>query len=145
MEAETYSDERVADAIGERFVPLKQLLGVHKEPSRRYRPFWTPTLLFLDPDGRVLSRWPGLIPPEELLAQLDLGQALVGLRRGRFDESLELLERAYTDWPDTVAAPDALYWAGNVRYVRQGDQAALDRDRAELARRYPESPAARKV
>ncbi|NIP80403.1 MAG: thioredoxin family protein, partial [Gemmatimonadetes bacterium] len=66
-------------------MPLKQLLGVDREASRRYRPFWTPTLFFLDPDGRVLSRWPGLIPPAELLPQLDLGEALVGLRRGRFE------------------------------------------------------------
>lgn len=139
------SDERVATAIAERFVPLKQLLGKHREASRRYRPFWTPTLLFLDPDGRVLSRWPGLIPPDELLPQLDLGEALVGLRRGRFKEAVALLEHAVDTWPDSVAAPEALYWAGNIRYVMEGDQAALDRARAELAERYPGSPASKRV
>ena len=139
------SDERVAAAIAERFVPLKQLLGVHREASRRYRPFWTPTLLFLDPDGRVLNRWPGLIPPDELLAQLDLGEALVGLRRGRFKEAVALLDRAVEAWPDSVAAPEALFWAGNVRYVMDGDQGALDASRARLVEKYPDSPAARRV
>lgn len=139
------SHERVARAIRERFVPVKQLLGSDRESTRRYRPFWTPTLLFLDPDGRVLSRWPGLIPPEELLAQLDLGEALVGLRRGRFEEALALLNRAVTDWPESVAAPEALYWAGNVRYVMDGDRGALDRDRERLLKRYPGSAAAKRV
>ena len=121
---------------------VKQLLGEDRVASRRYRPFWTPTLFFLDPDGRVLWRWPGLIPADELLPQMDLGEALVGLRRGRFRESLSLLERAVEEWPRSVAAPEALYWAGNVRYVMDGDRAALDRSRAALAERYPGTPAA---
>ena len=139
------SDERVAAAVRARFIPLKQLLGVHREASRRYRPFWTPTLLWLDPDGRVLLRWPGLLPADELLAHMDLGEALVGLRRGRFPESLDRLERCVADWPETAAAPEALYWAGNVRYVMEGDREALDEARERLLERYPESPAARRV
>lgn len=132
-------------AVNTRFVPLKQLLGVHREASRRYRPFWTPTLLWLDPDGRVLNRWPGLIAAEELLAQLDLGQALVALRRGRFTEAVELLEQCVDAWPETAAAPESLYWAGNVRYVMDGDRASLDRARQRLAERYPGSPAAKRT
>ncbi len=139
------ADGRVATAIEERFVPVKQLLGRDREASRRYRPFWTPTLLFLDPNGRVLSRWPGLIPPDELLAQLDLGEALVGLRRGRFEEAIELLERAVERYPDSAAAPEALYWAGNVRYVKDGDRAALDAARSRLVEGYPGSAAAKRV
>lgn len=131
--------------MAERFVPLKQLLGADRDASRRYRPFWTPTLLFLDPDGRVLSRWPGLIPPDELLGQLDLGEALVGMRRGRFREALALLDRAVASHPDSAAAPEALYWAGNLRYVKDGDQAALDEARKRLVERYPGSPAARRT
>ena len=135
----------MAAAIRERFVPLKQLLGVHHEAPRRYRPVWTPSLLWLDPDGRVLLRWPGMIPPDELLAQLDLGEALGGLRRCRYREALARLESCVEHWPDSAAAPEALYWAGNVRYVRDGDREALDAARARLAERYPGSPAALRV
>jgi TolA-binding protein len=93
----------------------------------------------------VLSRWPGLIDPDELLPQLDLGEALVGLRRGRFKEAIALLERAATEWPSSVAAPEALYWIGNVRYVMDGDRDALDAARERLVERYPGSAAARRV
>ena len=139
------SDRRVASAIRDRFVPLKQLLGADREAARRYRPFWTPTVYFLDPDGHALVQWPGLIPADEMLALLDYGEAQVGIRRGRFRPSLELLERVPEHWPDSVLAPEALYWAGNLRYVMDGDREALDARRAVLVERYPDSVAARRV
>lgn len=133
------------EAVEERVVALKQLLGVDRETSRRYRPFWTPTLYFLDPDGNALVTWPGTIPADEMLALLDYGTAQVSMRRGRFDEAVALLEGVVEAWPESAFAPEALYWAGNVRYVRDADRAALDRKRVALAERYPESPAARRI
>lgn len=140
-----FSDDRVRDAVATRFVPLKQLLGVDRDASRRYRPFWTPTLYFLDPDGHALVQWPGMIPADDMLALLDYGQAQVGIRRGRFGPSLELLDRIPVRWPDSPIAPEALYWAANLRYVMDSDRDALDAARAELVERYPDSPAARRV
>ena len=135
----------MADAIAERFVALKQLLGEDREASRRYRPFWTPTLYFLDPDGHALVTWPGLINADDMLALLDYGEAQVGIRRGRFRPSLERLERIPEAWPDSPIAPEALWWAGSLRYVMDGDREALEDRRAELVERYPESAAARRV
>ena len=140
-----FSDVRVAAAIADRFVALKQLLGPDREASRRYRPFWTPTLYFLDPDGHALVTWPGLIGAENMLALLDYGQAQVGIRRGRFKPSLEALEGIPEAWPDSPIAPEALWWAGNLRYVMDNDRDALDARRAELVERYPESAAALRV
>ena len=140
-----FSHERVEDAVTRRFVPLKQLLGPDREASRRYRPFWTPTLYFLDPDGHALVTWPGLISADDMLALLDYGEAQVGMRRGRFGPALELLDGIPERWPDSPIAPEALWWGGNLRYVMDGDQDALDRHRAELVERYPDSPAARRV
>lgn len=133
------------EALAERVVALKQRLGEDRETSRRYRPFWTPTLYFLDPDGNALVTWPGLIPPEEMLALIEYGAAQVSMRRGRFDEAVRLLEGVAEAWPESAFAPEALYWAGNVRYVKDGDRSSLDRSREALAARYPESPAARRI
>ncbi|MGK7311926.1 MAG: hypothetical protein ACN0LA_06760 [Candidatus Longimicrobiales bacterium M2_2A_002] len=137
-----FSDGRVADAVGERFVALKQLLGADRDASRRYRPFWTPTLYFLDPDGHALVTWPGVIPADDMLALLDYGEAQVGIRRGRFRPSLELLEGVPEAWPSSPIAPEAMWWAGNLRYVMDGDRAALDASRRRLVERYPGSAAA---
>ncbi|MFO7893464.1 MAG: hypothetical protein R6U63_07020 [Longimicrobiales bacterium] len=140
-----FSDDRVVEAVRDRFVALKQFLGEDRETSRRYRPFWTPTLYFLDPDGHALVTWPGLINADDMLALLDFGAAQVGMRRGRFKPALELLEGVAEDWPDSPLAPEALWWAGNLRYVMEGGRSALDELRAELMERYPESAAARRV
>ena len=140
-----FADDRVAVAVAARFVGLKQLLGKDREASRRYRPFWTPTLYFLDPDGHALVTWPGVIGPDDMLALLDYGEAQVGIRRGRFKPSLELLDRVPEEWPDSPVAPEALWWAGNLRYVMDGDRESLEARRAELLRRYPDSAAARRV
>lgn len=145
LDAEVFSDGAVVRSLEERFVAVKQLLGRDHGSSRRYRPFWTPTLFFLDPDGHDLVRWPGLIPVDDMLALLDYGQAHVGIRRGRFKPSLALLERIPEQWPTSVVAPEAVYWAGNLRYVMDGDREALDERRAELVQRYPGSQAARRV
>lgn len=140
-----FSDDRVVEAVRDRFVALKQLLGEDREASRRYRPFWTPTLYFLDPDGHGLVTWPGLVNADDMLALLDFGAAQVGMRRGRFKPALELLERIPEEWPDSPLAPEALWWAGNLRYVMEGGRSALDERRAELVERYPDSAAARRV
>lgn len=145
LDADVFSDLRVATATSDRFVALKQLLGVDREAGRRYRPFWTPTLYFLDPDGHALTTWPGPISPDDMLALLDFGEAQVGIRRGRFSPSLELLERIPELWPDSPLAPEAIWWAAGVRYVMDGDRATLDSRRAGLSERYPGSPAARRI
>lgn len=135
----------MAQALTERFIAVKIYLGQDREASRRYRPFWTPTLFFLDPEGHALLDWPGFIPEGAFLHLLDLGQALVGLRRGRFGETLALLEGIVRDHPDSVFAPEALWWLGAVRQVVEGDAEALSRTREQIAAAYPGSAAALRV
>ena len=121
------------------------MLGHDREPTRRYRPFWTPTFYFLDPEGHSHLDWPGMIPTEALLPFLDLGEALVGLRRGRFKEAVALLEGVVENHPDSVFAPEALWWLGVVLHVTAGDGSALARTREMIRERYPDSAAALRV
>lgn len=135
----------MAEALASRFVGVKLLLGEDREATRRYRPFWTPTLFFLDPNGHPLLDWPGFIPARAFLPFLDLGEGLVGLRRGRFPEALELLQRVSDRYPDSVFAPESLWWLGAAQQVVNGDVAGLERTRREILERYPTSPAALRV
>ena len=86
-----------------------------------------------------------MIPAPALLPFLDLGEALVGLRRGRFDEALTLLEGVAARYPDSVFAPEALWWLGAVQQVAKGDGEALARTRQMILERYPASAAALRV
>ncbi len=139
------SHEGTISRVSDRFVPLKLYLGRDREATRRYRPFWTPTLYFLDPDGTSLLDWPGVIPEDSFQVLLDLGDALVGLRRGRFQEAVELLDGIQRDHPESVFAPEALWWSGVVRHVVQGDAGALEGSRRKLKEHYPDSAPALRV
>ena len=86
-----------------------------------------------------------MIPAGALLPFLDLGEALVGLRRGRFKEALTLLEGVVDRHPDSVFAPEALWWLGAVQQVAKGDAEALARTRRMILEKYPGSAAALRV
>jgi TolA-binding protein len=89
--------------------------------------------------------WPGIIPAHALHPLLDLGEALVGLRRGRFKEALTLLEGVVDQHSDSVFAPEALWWLGAVQQVAKGDGEALALTRQLILERYPGSAAALRV
>jgi len=86
-----------------------------------------------------------MIPAPAFLPLLDLGQALVGLRRGRFDEALALLEGVVARHPESVFAPEALWWLGAVQQVAKRDREALARTRRMILESYPNSAAALRV
>ena len=69
----------------------------------------------------------------------------MGLRRGRFTEALTLLEGVVERHPESVFAPEALWWLGAVQQVAKGDGEALARTRRMILERYPESAAALRV
>ena len=69
----------------------------------------------------------------------------MGLRRGRFTEALTLLEGLVEQHPESVFAPDALWWLGAVQQVAKGDGEALARTRQMILERYPDSAAALRV
>lgn len=131
--------------VRERFVPLRLELKRDRGAVRRFGLFWTPTLYVLDHSGVVRAESVGFLPPEEMLAFLDYGEAQVLLRRGRFAEAAALFDRIAEERPNSGFAPDALYWAAIAHYLITNDHAVLDERRAELQRRYPDSLPARKV
>jgi thioredoxin-like negative regulator of GroEL len=116
MEHTTYLDGRVID-LAERFVPLKVDADVKTSFIERYRVDAFPTLLFLDGNGRELTRWRGAItadPLAELLDRISSG----------YEGYLDALARS--DDPDAAAAvADYLVAVGNA-------EAAVDHLRDSL-------------
>jgi tol-pal system protein YbgF len=70
-------------------------------------------------------------------AQYD--QAMNLLSRAQYDEAAAAF-RAYADANpgDTELAPQALYWVGNIAFIRQ-DYAGAQRSFAEVIKKYPKS------
>ena len=111
-------------------------IHIKEQPAtfERFGAQWTPTFVILDPDGEERRRFEGFLPAEELLGQLALGLAHAAFARKRWPEAEQRFRQIVEDYPGTVAAPEALYWAGVSKY-KGGEVGAL----AETSRRFQET------
>jgi hypothetical protein len=58
---------------------------------------------------------------------------------------VNLLEAVGKEYPESVFAPEALWWLGVVKHVVEGDPEALADARQKILDRYPASAAALRV
>jgi thioredoxin-related protein len=138
-----YTDPRVKELIAERFVPVR----IHVRESReefqrlgaRYSAQWTPAILIIDPDGQERYRIEGFLPVEDFLGQLVLGVAHAAFKRNAYDQAAQLFREIAEKYPQTEAAPEALYWAGVSQYRATDEPGALKAAAQVLADRYPDS------
>ena len=144
-----YTDARVADFIGERFVPVRLHVKDQHDDFQRigatYGAQWTPTVLIVDGDGKDRFRIEGFLPADDFLSQLTLGAA-----RAAFDaKDYAAAERAYREvvdrFPQTDAAPEALYWAGVAKYRATNDATALGDTARAFQQRYQSTSWAKKA
>ena len=144
-----YPDERVARIITENFIParvhVKDQAAEFQRFGERYNAQWTPTTLFLDPDGIERHRIEGFLPNDDFLGQLMVGLGQLAFRGGDFATAERWFQRVVDTLANTDAAPEAQYWAGVSRYKSSGDGAALGATAKAFSERYQDSPWAKKA
>lgn len=101
--------------------------------------------MVVDADGTEHHRLEGFLPKTEFLSQLALGLARAAFDHGRWEEAEAAFDQVLQDYPDTEAAPEALYWRGVTRYKASGEAADLTATAEEFQRRYTDTPWARKA
>jgi len=135
--------------VTEHFLPARINVREQKADwdrySARYGVQWTPTILIVDPSGAERHRIEGFLPVDELLAQLALGLGHSAFARQEFGEAERRLREVVERYPDTSAAPEALYWAGVARYKATNDATALGATAGAFARQYQDSVWAKKA
>jgi TolA-binding protein len=126
-------------------VPVEAHIKEHPAYFHRFDAVWTPTILILDSDGTERQRVEGYLPREEFRAQLELGLARVAFMRKRWAEA----ERGYAGvverYPDSKAAPEAVYWRGVSRYKATNDHTALGEVAEQFEHNYRDSVWAQKA
>jgi hypothetical protein len=139
----------VAQFIDDNFLParvhVKDQAEDYKRFSQRYNTQWTPTLLVIDPEGTERHRIEGFLPAEDLVAQLALGLGHSAFARERWDEAERWFRDVVDRFPDSEAAPEALYWAGVARYKGQGDASALRSTAGAFKQQYQQTSWAKKA
>ena len=144
-----YPDERVARFIQENFIPARIHVKDQPEDYRRfgqqYHAQWTPTILVIDPGGTERHRIEGFLPAQDLLSQLMLGLGHSAFAREQWDEAERRFREVVDTFPNSEAAPEALYWAGVSRYKGKGDATALRSTAGAFQRQYQDSSWAKKA
>lgn len=145
MEATTYRDPRVQAEWSEAFVLLRQDILRDRLVRVRYAAIWTPSFYVLDARGTAHHVELGYLPPDDLRLVGRLGRAKELVPRGRYAEAIALLEEALTLFPTHPMASQVMLWWAMARYLKSGgDSHQFREDLAELLRRYPNSPEARR-
>lgn len=100
---------------------------------------WTPTALVLESSGSERYRSEGYLPNLEFCAQLEMGLARIAFMHKQWAEA----ERRYIEvaekYPNTSAAPEAIYWRGVSRYKATNDHTALGEVATKLREKYQSS------
>ena len=144
-----WPDQRVVKFVTDNFIParvhVKDDSALFQKYGEKYNAQWTPTILFLDPAGEERYRIEGFLPLDEFLGQLMLGRAQIAFGQQKWDDAQRLFGEIVEKFPDTDAAPEALYWVGVTRYKGSNDGAALKQTAEAFRDRYQASSWAKKA
>jgi hypothetical protein len=93
-------------------------------------------VLIFDSNGIERARNEGYLPNLEFRAWLEMGLARIAFMHKEWTEA----ERRYIDvaekYPNTSAAPEAIYWRGVSRYKATNDHSALTEVAHDLKAKY---------
>ena len=144
MGAVTYSNENVASVLNEDVIPLQ--LPFDAQPhATDYNVKWTPALFIVDREGLSHHDRVGFLPPEEFVPFLKLGMGKALFDQDRFAEAMGLLHEVITDYPHSIAAPEAVYLQGVCRYKSTHEPDGLIEAYEKLSAEYPSSDWARRA
>ncbi|MBI5445437.1 MAG: hypothetical protein HY900_30010 [Deltaproteobacteria bacterium] len=138
MDAVTYPNASVTTYITHNVVPLR-IPSNHESLAPCFRVQWTPTLLFLDPEGTEHHRSVGFLPAEELVPWLLIGSAKWRFNTNRPELALHDLEEILSSYPKSDFAPEALYLTGVCRYKTTHDPKPLKEAYEKLKVEHPGS------
>lgn len=124
MDAVTYPDDKVAAYIKENYIPLR--IASDAEPySTDFMVQWTPRTIMVDSFGNIHQSAVGFFPPEELIPFLQLGLAKTAFDQERLDACKKHLTTILAEYPDSAAAPEAVYLQGVADYKSTGQAKPL--------------------
>lgn len=138
MDAVSYPQPGVIEFVNNNLIPL-QIPADNKELGSKYAAKWTPLLLLLDAGGKEYYRTLGFFAPQELIASLLLGLGKASFDRGDRSAAIRFFERILKEYPQSGAAPEAIYLKGVSGYIESHDVNHLKDLHKALQRDFPAS------
>ena len=81
----------------------------------------------------------GYLPKDEFRVQLELGLARVAFANKKWKDAERRYSEVLDRYPNSRAAPEALYWKGVSRYKTTNDHKVLGELPAQFQEKYPDS------
>jgi thioredoxin-related protein len=131
--------------IKDNLIPVEVHIQEPRAVFDRFAVQWTPTLLFLDPQGTERYRFQGFLPPEDFLSHLELGVAHTLFGSKNFKTAEQRFRQIVERDSKCEVTPEALYWAGVSKYKSTGDPSSLAETASEFRSKYPETIWAKKA
>jgi len=138
MDAVTYPDKYVIDFISDSIIAVR-VPSDNKTLAEEFMVKWTPTLVVLGSDGRQHHRTLGFLDPEQLVANILIGEGKYYFNNDKFPEALQSLEKIVAGHAYSDVLPEAIFLRGVSRYKNTDNPQPL-RDAYELLNSdYPDS------
>jgi TolA-binding protein len=96
-------------------------------------------VVILDSNGKERFRIEGYLPQEEFRAQLELALSRIAFMSKQFAEAEKRYSAVLDRYPNTQAAPEALYWKGVSHYKATNDHTVLGELPEQFRQKYPNS------
>ena len=120
-------------------MPLEAHIKEHPVYFHRFDAAWTPTVLILDSKGEERFRIEGYLSPDEFRAQLESGLARVAFMSKDWANAERRYAQVLERYPNSYAAPEALYWKGVSHYKATNDHTVLGELPEQFKQQYPDS------
>jgi len=144
MDAVTYPDDNVIECINKNIIPLR--ISFDSEPyATDFNIKWTPTLVYIDEDGKEHFRTVGFLPPDELVPSVILGIAKTFYELDSFPEAIENLDKIISSHPKSGSAPEAVFLRGVCGYKSTHDPKPLKQAYEKLDAEYKDSEWAKRA
>jgi len=93
----------------------------------------------LDSEGVERARIDGYLPKDEFRAQLEMGLARIAFMNKHWPEAEQRYAQVVERYPNSKAAPEAVYWRGVSHYKATNDHTVLGEVAQEFKERYTDS------
>lgn len=143
MYASTYPDPEIQQELFQWFVPVRQNIFKNRDVRSKYSAYWTPSFYFLDTKGFVHHTFNGYLGVEDFRVLLRLGKAALDLPRGRYLQTIDLMDDGLNKFPANPRAASMLFVRGMAEYLLGKEKSAFRGAMTEICEQYPESLEAR--
>ncbi len=143
MYEHTFPNAEVQQEILQWFIPVRLDILNNRGIRARYSAYWTPSFFFLNTRGEMLYSFNGYLDVEDFRVLLRLGKAAIDLPRGRYLETITLMDKALDLFPNTPKSASLLFIRGMAEYLLGKEKSGFRDAMTEIQKDYPQSLEAR--